>query len=572
MTDIGTLRLPVKIDWNKVATDAERDAKRQDGKMDGIGRGWGRKLAAGLATTFAVSKVIDIGGDLIGLGREVELLDSRISTIFGDSEASVRAWADSINEKLGMTETGVAGLAASTGDLLKPMGMTAAEAANTSQQVVDLAGALAGWSDQVESTEQANEILTKALLGERDGLQSLGLKISDADVKARLAAKGQADLTGEALRQATALATLELAQEQSTDALTGWNDGTLASIQAENTAIAKKKEIQEAIARKLMPAYEATLTWIVDKAIPAIEDFWPKVVNAWNLIIDKVKEVIAWYQDNLAPKVEEAMANIRDTIDGVVKVIQALWDRFGDHILKAAEIMWDSIKNRIQIALDLISGIFETFAGLFTGDWDRVWEGIRDTFSAVWDAIKDTFETAFDLLGVAWEAALDVLSDAWETAWTGISDFFSDIWDGIVDTAKSAVNLVIDAINAIISAWNGIQFTLPEISVPGLGSVGGQTIGVWKIDEVPRLATGSPNASGLALVGEFGPELVNLGSGSRVHSTGDTRQMIDQLTAAMAAPVVSVSIDGREIESRVHVVNDRDERRRHLATTAGRRR
>ena len=68
-------------------------------------------------------------------------------------------------------------------------------------------------------------ILTKAYLGERDALTSLGIKISEADVQARLAANGQDELTGAALEQAKAVATQQLIFEKSTDAQKAWSDG-----------------------------------------------------------------------------------------------------------------------------------------------------------------------------------------------------------------------------------------------------------------------------------------------------------------------------------------------------------
>jgi hypothetical protein len=44
---------------------------------------------------------------------------------------------------------------------------------------------------------------------------------------------------------------------------------------------------------------------------------------------------------------------------------------------------------------------------------------------------------------------------------------------------------------------------------------------------IPYLAKGGI-ASGMAIVGERGPELVNLGAGAQVHTAGDTRRMLGQ--------------------------------------------
>ena len=46
------------------------------------------------------------------------------------------------------------------------------------------------------------------------------------------------------------------------------------------------------------------------------------------------------------------------------------------------------------------------------------------------------------------------------------------------------------------------------------------------VDKIPGFASGGVSRGGLAVVGERGPELVNLPNGSRVHSNADSRQMV----------------------------------------------
>src|SRR5690606_40421631 len=52
------------------------------------------------------------------------------------------------------------------------------------------------------NASQASEVLTKALLGEREQLKTFGIQINEADITTRLATKGQKDFTGAALAQA----------------------------------------------------------------------------------------------------------------------------------------------------------------------------------------------------------------------------------------------------------------------------------------------------------------------------------------------------------------------------------
>jgi hypothetical protein len=90
---------------------------------------------------------------------------------------------------------------------------------------------------------------------------------------------------------------------------------------------------------------------------------------------------------------------------------------------------------------------------------------------------------------------------------------------GVVGRVSNAAGNIADAIkrpiNAVLSAWNSISFSIPRISIPkvkigkksiGGGSFGGQSFGVGKI---PLLAQGGVVTSPtLALIGEAGPEAV----------------------------------------------------------------
>ena len=51
------------------------------------------------------------------------------------------------------------------------------------------------------------------------------------------------------------------------------------------------------------------------------------------------------------------------------------------------------------------------------------------------------------------------------------------VWDNIVDGAKFALVKMLKVVNIMISKLNEFSYTLPTYDIPGLGKVGGQTIG-----------------------------------------------------------------------------------------------
>lgn len=239
----------------------------------------GLKNLAGIAAAgFTADAVIGYGKELFNLGAEMEVLTKKAMTVFGEALPAVTAAAEENAAAMGLTISQYTDAAAAIGDLLIPMGFQREEAAAISTNLVDLSGALSEWTGgQVKSTEVSN-ILSKALLGEREELKRLGISIQEADVKARLAEKGLDKLTGTLLQQAKATATLELVTEKSVDAQTAYaeNADTLVRKQAEISA--KFSEVSEKLAIALIPVFER-LVDVADTGADVINVVTDAVVN-----------------------------------------------------------------------------------------------------------------------------------------------------------------------------------------------------------------------------------------------------------------------------------------------------
>jgi hypothetical protein len=268
--------------FNKISRAADGTGKKLGGLQSKVGvfsrvgtRGLGifstGLAAVGIGAAIAVPKILDMAGNL-------ELMDRKAKTVFGGQIGKVETWAAANAHAMGLTSRQATGLAANFADLLIPMKFSREEATKMSTATVGLSGALAQWSGGQHSAAEVSQILASAMLGERDALKGLGISISEADVQARLAKKGQDELTGSALAQAEAIATQELIFEKSADAQAAYakGQGTLASKVA--SAKASLAEMGETILVAATPALKSLADFTTNTAIPAVEGF-AKSVN-----------------------------------------------------------------------------------------------------------------------------------------------------------------------------------------------------------------------------------------------------------------------------------------------------
>jgi hypothetical protein len=276
-------------------SDKVRELRRVNGILDehrnnikGVETGWQKlakggitKLAGLAAGAFAVSTIVEYGRELFNLGTQMDLLQRKASTVFGNTLPQVTAAAKENATAMGLTNAEYITAAASIGDLLIPMKFQREEAAQMSVALVDLSGALSEWTGGQIDAENVARILSKAVLGEREELKQLGISILESDVTARLAEKGLKNLTGAMLQQAKAVATLELITEKSLDAQTAFANNADLSARKQAELSARIKTVAEQLAATLIPVFNrlVSVAEAAASGIEAVADFIGKIVD-----------------------------------------------------------------------------------------------------------------------------------------------------------------------------------------------------------------------------------------------------------------------------------------------------
>lgn len=210
-------------------------------------------------TTRLTLPITLAAGAAVRLAIQAEETNSAFRTSFRGIEDSADSAARNLQDNFGLSRLEAERLLQSTGDLLRGFGATQTEALDLSSRVQQLSVDLASFRNIQGGAERASEALTAALLGERDQLRSLGIVIREADVQQRLFENGQAELTGQARLLAVAQATLELATEQSGDAV---GDFARTSTSSANQLRQLRSDITDAaveIGENLLPAVNQIL-------------------------------------------------------------------------------------------------------------------------------------------------------------------------------------------------------------------------------------------------------------------------------------------------------------------------
>lgn len=305
--------------------------------------------------------------------------------------------------------------------------------------------------------------------------------------------------------------------------------------------------VMNQIGTALIPILQGLFDWVLNN-MPMIQEIAGTVFgfisDSVGFLIDVVKNVIDWVKEWAANN-EETLNGIKEmftacfeavksVIEGILDFIGEaigffidMWKEYGDEIMAVLGAIWDVIVAVIQTAINIITDIFNIFVALFKGDWEGLWNGIKQFFSNIWKGIGNIIDKYIGYVKKVVTKGLEIISGVFSKIWGGIKDFVTGIWDGIVSGIKGGINWVIGGINGFIKAINSLKIKVPEVEIPIIGKVGGFTIGLPNIPTIPLLAQGGLIArSGLAIVGEKGPELLQLPRGAAVFSNKETRNIL----------------------------------------------
>ena len=192
-----------------------------------------------------------------------------------------------------------------------------------------------------------------------------------------------------------------------------------------------------------------------------------------------------------------------------------------------------------------IKVFWTTVQSLYTGfmkPFEGFYEGIQTALHTIWDSfstILDFFMGDASLLDVAF-ALLDLMvASAYiilKFAFTVLKAVLSALWQVLLDAGAAVLDYFksltwgkwIGVITVVLVGILAYMFSFPII-VPALITAGVLIVAKWLWDRLSDwdvFHAGGTSHGGMAIVGERGPEIVNLPAGSKVSSNRKSRTMV----------------------------------------------
>lgn len=247
-------------------------------------------------------------------------------------------------------------------------------------------------------------------------------------------------------------------------------------------------------------------------------------------------------------------------VDVGKNLIKGLWEGISGF----ASWLWKNVKNFFSDLLKKIKNLFgihspsTVFAEIGGNMIKGLWQGIQNFFGTLWDNCKSLFSSFASFVSDVFGSIGSTISGAFSSAFNGVSSFissamnafssfgswlsstFSSIVSGVSSVLSSAVSTVSSGLSNVMgSVSSGLSSAVSTVTkaagnagsaiVSGIKSAGSAIASGTKrvINKLKFWATGTNDApSGLAVVGEAGPELVRFRGGEQVLNASNTQKAL----------------------------------------------
>lgn len=403
------------------------------------------RLGVGVALTKFLS---DARKNAVDLREEI----TKNAVVFGGAGESIRAFARTGAQALGLAEVEVMKATGTFGNLFRTMQVGEEDSANMSRTLTSLAVDMASFNNV--TVDDALIALRAGLVGEVEPLRRLGVQMNETVLKTKAAEMGLGSFTGTlppAIRMQAAYAVI---LEQTTLQQGDFNRTSDQAANQQRILAAQYKELATMVGNVLLPGYTAFLRFLTGSFMPGLMMLVTTVAPAVSAAFAQMHTAAGPFLDLMARFVDAnpapvfaalatvlaglLAASVNAVIPIVLRLGAALWVLFGIPGLIAAAV---------GVLIGALIYAYQHFEW-FRGAVDRV----VDVFQSLYAAFQEGG------LGGLFQRLGEMVRHAGDLIWAAAQEWGPRLWQAVQTLVPIMWGWVVDAVPKVISAvWDLLQ-------------------------------------------------------------------------------------------------------------------
>lgn len=417
MTTVGSVNVGLGVDDRRFTSglnSAERRMKSFGQRMGQIG---GQMQRVGGAMTKSLTLPIVAAGVMgMKLAMELEATEAKYNTVFKGMTDTVDQFIKDFQKLTPATTAEARSMYSGIQDLLIPMGFLREDATELTGKTMHLVGALTNFNSATHDADQVSQAFASALTGMYRPLKSLGIDTEKAEVQQKALAMTGKKTTDELTRQDEALALIEIAYENSTDALAAYNEESLDAKTRLGLATAEVKDAAAELFYNLLPAIEA--------------------------VSKKIRELADWMKE-LTPQQEKMLF----LVAGIAAAAGPLLIILGT-LLKAV----GAIAAVLSVKLLIVIGAVIAVVALLVKHWDDIY----DVIQKVWGFLEPIFMPILQELWESIKELVEVIQEFWKENKDVLLPVLKVVAGVLVGLVAAAILFVIGTIYLLVRASTAV--------------------------------------------------------------------------------------------------------------------
>jgi hypothetical protein len=521
-------------DFAKAGESAGRSfsegASRMAQHSNGISDSWGR---AGKRMTVGLT--VPIGAAFVKATKEASDLGeatNAVQVIFGDASSSIIAFADAGLENVGLSRKAVLEMAVPIGAMMTAQGVASEDAAKYAEEMIQRVRDVKSLYN-AGSTEEVMAAFASGLRGEAEPLRKYGINLSATRIEAEALSMGLVEVATDTTKVAAAQLTSDKATRRYAEAVKKYGAESHQAKEAADAQSIAEQRLGEAMSKHTIPALTeeqkllaAQSIIMTDSAVAAGDYAATKgsVANQTELLNQSLLDAAATFGEHLLPHAVKFL----EMLNGMLETFGGLSEGKQKFILLGAGIL---------AAIGPVVGLIGNIAKL--GGWIL---GLVAKWTAVTGAANaaTTAQLAASTAGGG-AGALGGVGKVGKAAKLGK---FAKVGGAAAGKGALAVGAGVAAYELLGRLLEGIGYHdwLDRTIGTGNGSTKHKSL-------FPGLADGGTvTRTGTTLVGERGPELLNLPRGSEVRPLDRVGNTVTINVSGSGDPQAVARAVARELE------------------------
>lgn len=271
--------------------------------------------------------------------------------------------------------------------------------------------------------------------------------------------------------------------------------------------------------------YVAQLTPIITQVVSAI---LPVLFEILSALLPVAMEIIS----TILPLAVEIITALLPLIQSIVPLIEPLTSLLMTILVPLVDLLVTVLPGIINFLTNLINALMPALIFII----EEVEMVVGQTIAAILNNLNPFFKQFLSIFNGITTFLSGVFTGNWSKAWQGIKDIAKGFINTILSYVQATINSWVDMINAIINGAKKIANIIPGVDLDTSGAT------IPKV-EIPMLAKGGTvEQAGQAIVGEAGPELLNLPRGARVEPLPTNSLTKEDITNAFIDALQAVGL------------------------------